>query len=81
MTDSPPGGLSTAVAAARLAEIGPNELLREAGTSPWRLFAAQFKSPMIALLLGAGLLSGLLGEIADAIAIGTIVLLNACVAA
>ena len=60
-------------------EKGRNEIAREAATSPWALLAAQFKSPVIWLLLGACVISGFLGEFADAIAIGTIVVLNALV--
>jgi Ca2+-transporting ATPase len=43
------------------------------------LLAGQFASPVIWLLLGACVVSAALGEAADAIAIGTIVVLNALV--
>ena len=74
-----PLGLTSVEAARRLAEHGRNEIARERATSPWVLLARQFKSPVIWLLLGACIVSGALGELADAIAIGTIVVLNALV--
>ncbi len=72
-------GLPSIEAARRLATHGPNELVREEGASAWRLLASQFKGAMIWLLLLACLLSVSLGEVADAVAIGTIVVLNALV--
>lgn len=72
-------GLTSAEAERRLNDVGLNEIARDAPTSPWTILAAQFRSPLIWLLLGASVLSGILGEIADAIAIGTILVLNACV--
>lgn len=72
-------GLSQAEAARRLAEYGRNEIQRERTRSPWAVLLEQFRSPMIALLLGACGVSALLGEHADAIAIGAIVVLNALI--
>lgn len=72
-------GLSTAEAQRRLAQVGPNEITREASKPPWRLLVAQFSSPVVLLLLAACLLSASLGEVADAIAIGSIVIINALV--
>mgnify|MGYP000193043350 CR=1 FL=1 len=76
---APSPGLSSAEAKRRLAEHGPNEIKREKGTSPWSILAAQFKGAMIWLLLGACVVSAVLGEVADAVAIGGIVVLNALV--
>ena len=75
----PPFGLTAIEAAHRLVEVGPNELRRDEGTPAWQFFLAQFKSPVVLLLLGAALLSGVLREAADAIAIGAIVVINALV--
>jgi P-type Ca2+ transporter type 2C len=72
-------GLSSAEARDRLARHGPNELARAKGTPPARVFLRQFLSPMVALLVAAAVLSGALGDMVDAIAIGTIVVLNAAV--
>lgn len=76
---SPPRGLADAEAARRLADVGPNELQREQPTSPWRILAGQFASPVIWLLLIAAGISGALGELVDAIAIATILVVNALV--
>jgi len=72
-------GLSTAEAERRLRESGRNEIRREAKRPLWRAFLEQFRSPMIGLLLAACAASVLMGERADAIAIGIIVVLNALV--
>jgi len=72
-------GLSAVEAAARLAQHGPNAIARVAATSPWVIVRGQFASPLILLLIGACAVSGALGEVADAVAIGVIVLLNALV--
>jgi Ca2+-transporting ATPase len=72
-------GLTTREAGERLARIGRNEIRREKAKSPWAILAAQFGSPLIWLLLAASLVSAFLGEAADAIAIGTILVLNALV--
>lgn len=77
--DAPTRGLSSAEAASRLSTHGPNELRQDAAPSPILLLMSQFKSPLVALLLGAAVLAGVLGEVADAIAIGVIVALNAIV--
>ncbi len=74
-----PQGLSSAEAERRLIQFGPNELRREAATSALLLFARQFASPVIWLLLGASVLSAALGELLDAAAIGAIVIVNAAI--
>jgi Ca2+-transporting ATPase len=72
-------GLSSIEAQRRLAEFGPNEIRREKSTSAVALFARQFASPVIWLLLGASVLSAALGELLDASAIGAIVIVNAVI--
>ena len=69
-------GLTTSEATRRLSESGPNEITRAAGTPVWRLLLAQFTSPLVLLLIGACALSASLGQVADAVAIGVIVLSN-----
>jgi Ca2+-transporting ATPase len=76
---SPAAGLDVEEAARRLREAGLNEITRGEATSPWKILAAQFASPLIGLLLAASVVSALLGEVADAIAIGAILVINACV--
>lgn len=72
-------GLSAAEAARRLAEFGPNELRQAAEIPAWRVLARQFVSPMVALLAVAAAVSLALREVADAVAIATILALNAVV--
>lgn len=72
-------GLSASEAGARLAQYGSNEIRHTKTVSPWVLFAEQFKSPVVWLLLGACVISAALGEVTDAIAIASIVVVNACV--
>ena len=75
----PFSGLTSQEAGQRLAQVGPNEIQRAQATSRWRMLAEQFGSPLIWLLLAASAISAVLREIADAIAIGVIVVLNALV--
>jgi Ca2+-transporting ATPase len=72
-------GLTTAEAQRRLVEHGRNEIERGEATSPWRILARQFASPVIWLLFVAAVVSAVLGEGVDAIAIGTIVVMNGIV--
>ena len=72
-------GLSAPEAARRLAANGPNELKEGKPISPLQMFLAQFKSLIIWVLIAAAVISGLLGERMDAIAILTIVILNAVI--
>jgi Ca2+-transporting ATPase len=74
-----PAGLTSAVAAERLARVGRNELRAEAGPSRWKLWLGQLSSPLVWLLLAACVVSALLGEAGDAVAIGVIVVVNATV--
>ncbi len=72
-------GLEPAEAALRLAKHGPNRLPEAPGRSGLAMFAEQFKSLLVAILVAAAVLAGAMGEIADAGAILAIVLLNAIV--
>jgi P-type Ca2+ transporter type 2C len=69
-------GLSEKEAKARLKQIGYNELQEAERPSALLLFLGQFKDFMVIVLLVATLISGLLGEYVDAIAIIAIVLIN-----
>lgn len=66
-------GLSREEAKRRLVEFGPNELVEKHKVSPWAIFLEQFKNFLIIILLIAAILSGILGEVADAIVIFVIV--------
>lgn len=69
-------GLSTAEADRRLERHGPNRLKEAPPIPAWRRFAAQFQELVIAILIVAALISGVVGEWADTLAILAIVLLN-----
>ncbi len=69
-------GLAEDEARRRLTVHGRNELPEAPPPSPWRILGAQFTSLIIWVLIGAALVSGLLGEWVDAGAILAIVLLN-----
>jgi Ca2+-transporting ATPase len=77
--NSSAAGLSTKEAAVRLAAHGPNTLKEGKRISPLRIFLDQFKSLIIWILIVAGVVSGLLGEMLDASAILAIVVLNAVI--
>jgi len=79
MSGEQPQGLSREEAARRLEADGPNQIHRAKGTPWWRMLLAQLLSPLVLLLLAACVLSAVLGEVADAIAIAAIVVLNSVV--
>jgi magnesium-transporting ATPase (P-type) len=72
-------GLTAQEADRRLEEHGPNTL-REARPTPiWVTALAQFKSPLIFILLLAGALTFALGEYVDTAVIAAVLLLNASI--
>jgi Ca2+-transporting ATPase len=72
-------GLDEAEAALRALQHGPNEIAGGARRSPAALLVEQFKDFMILVLLGAAVVSGLIGDLVDTLAIVVIVLLNAVI--
>ncbi len=76
---SAPEGLDNQEADKRLEEYGPNLLTEKKKRSPFALFLDQFKDFMILVLIAAAVVSGLIGEVSDAIAIVVIVSLNAAI--
>lgn len=70
-------GLTSEQASQNLEKYGPNELEAAPGRSPLSVFFDQFKSFLIWVLIGAAIISGLMGEWVDALAIVAIVILNA----
>ena len=58
-------GLSAKEAAQRLATGGPNELKEGKRISALQIFLGQFKSLIIWILIVAGVVSGILGEMVD----------------
>ncbi|MGB7815135.1 MAG: calcium-translocating P-type ATPase, PMCA-type [Methylotenera sp.] len=69
-------GLSAAEAVERMARHGPNVLQEKRGRSPWRMLLDQFADFMIVVLIGAAIISGIVGDVQDTIAIIVIVILN-----
>jgi P-type Ca2+ transporter type 2C len=74
---SGPDGLTTVAASARLARFGSNALVGTVRRGPLAMFLAQFRDFMILVLLAAALISGLLGDVKDAVVIAAILALNA----
>ncbi len=72
-------GLSHDQAADRLALHGANALEEAKHRSPWRMLLDQFTEFMILILIGAAIISGIVGDIEDTIAIIVIVILNAVI--
>lgn len=70
-------GLESPLAASRLAQDGPNQLVSGEKKSLLGIFLAQFADLMIWVLIGAAIISGLVGEWIDASIIVVVVLLNA----
>ncbi|MGE5604711.1 MAG: HAD-IC family P-type ATPase, partial [Bacteroidota bacterium] len=70
-------GLTSAEAGRRLVEVGHNQLNTATKISPWRIFLNQFTDFMVLVLIGAAIISGLLGEKEDALTIIAIIILNA----
>ena len=70
-------GLSDHEAAERLERYGRNRIEPTAPTARWKILVRQFRSPLIYVLLVAGAVALLLGEIADAIFIAAVLVLNA----
>jgi Ca2+-transporting ATPase len=72
-------GLSSQDAAKRLESFGPNALPEEKRRGPFVMILDQFKDFLIIILIGAAIISGMLGEYVDAAAIVVIVILNAII--
>jgi Ca2+-transporting ATPase len=72
-------GLTSSEAKARLETHGINDVEPEKARGPLLMLAAQFTDFMIVVLLAAAVISGVVGELRDTIAILVIVLLNAIV--
>ncbi|HEX5410223.1 MAG TPA: cation-translocating P-type ATPase [Terriglobia bacterium] len=77
LESNPTTGLTKAEAARRLSEFGRNELRESGARKPWLIFFDQLKEMMVVILTIAAIISALLGDYNDAIAIGAIVVLNA----
>jgi Ca2+-transporting ATPase len=69
-------GLRAGEARARRERYGANEIREDGGRGPLAILAAQFADFMIAVLVAAAVVSGLVGDFADTVAIAAIVVLN-----
>ena len=72
--ETSPQGLTSAEAAKRLAEIGPNEIQAAKRISAFEILLAQFKNVLILILLGATIISLFLGHGIESVVIAVIVL-------
>jgi len=72
-------GLTSLEAEKRLEKYGRNELPEKKPEGFFSIFINQFKSPLIYILLGAGVIVSLMGEWADAIVILAVLMLNAVI--
>ena len=82
LASSEESGLTSAEAAARLSQYGPNELEKEEKTPLWKRFFEQMADPMVIMLLVAAAISAITGTIqgepewADVIIILAVVIIN-----
>ncbi len=74
-----PDGLQQVDAEEKLLTHGVNELVREKKKPLWLKFLTQFSDFMILVLLGAAVLAGIVGDIADTLIILLIVVVNAII--
>lgn len=70
-------GLTSSEAEKGLEKYGPNEIMQKKKISPIKIFLAQFNDFMVWVLIGATIISGFMGDVADAITISVIVVINA----
>jgi Ca2+-transporting ATPase len=73
----PDTGLTSAEAAHRLDIYGPNQLTEAAGVTFWQMLIDQFNNFVVIMLIVAAIISAVLGDWEEALAILAIVILNA----
>ncbi|NLS76104.1 MAG: HAD-IC family P-type ATPase [Chloroflexi bacterium] len=71
------GGLTSAAVLERREQHGRNELPTTKGVSPWMILLAQFKSPLVYIILAAALISLIMGEMTDFAIIMAVVVIDA----
>lgn len=81
MQEPGPAGLTGEEAARRLRQDGPNELPQERGRGPLRIVFDALKEPMLQLLLAAGLIYLLVGDLAEALILLAFAVLNVALVA
>ena len=70
-------GLTTKEAEKRIEKFGLNELEHHSKASPFKIFLSQFNDFIVWVLIAATIISGIIGDKADAITILIIVVINA----
>lgn len=75
--NTPQTGLASSEAAERLKAYGKNILEEKERVSPIKIFLEQFNSPVVWILLGALIISFIMGEKVDAFVIFAILVINA----
>ena len=75
----PAAGLSTAEVERRARVYGPNQVREQRRRPAWRMLLDQFTDFMILVLIAAAIVSGLIGDPEDTVAIIVIVILNGVV--
>ena len=69
-------GLTIMEAKRRLADFGPNEIEETSPPGAFTTFIAQFRSPLIFILVTAAIVTAMLGEWADTLVIAVVLLFN-----
>lgn len=72
-------GLTQDEASKRYLKYGANMLHEAEARSPWRMLLDQFSEFLILVLIGAAIISGIVGDVEDTIAIIVIIILNAVI--
>lgn len=72
-------GISNTEAQKRLTEFGTNELQEKKKRTTLLMFLDQFKDFMILVLIGAAVIAGVIGDLADTLVIIAIVIINAII--
>src|SRR4051794_36546871 len=70
-------GLSSSDAEARLKKYGPNEFTEEKKESSWHTFLRQYKDMMQVVLVGAGIVSLVIGQVGTGLVLLLLSLVNA----
>ena len=79
LQSDPTNGLTNAEAARRRKQFGPNALAAAKGRSVLTILVGQFKSLIVALLVGVTVVAFALGENIEAVAVLVVIVLNAVV--
>ena len=73
----PAVGLDQSQVGRRRAEYGPNKLDEAPRRPAWLRFVDQFRNVLVYILVGAAVLSAVVGDLKDPIVIGIVLLINA----